>query len=302
MKRAAVALAALSALVMSGAGSAVSWQTPVGTNVVADGVITGGGYPVPPGATRADPGTCRSGLYNANRSESWIAVKPGTETLIGNSKIFFEKYSTFYDFHLGTVTFQNGAVTGSKPGPGVRLRLDRHAGHAAELDEQHRPERRLRHSGPGVPGDSPVQRVLGGRPPPERRHRRLVQRRLGAHWIRGNGGQHLEPNNNQTSLSFGHVEDKQWIAVNHFAGTRFQDHVYAAWTTFNGAAGNGKIGLAVSADRGLTFRKAITITAPGVTPRRRRPSTRPSEPMAPSMWRSSAASTRPTRTASGTCT
>ena len=40
-------------------------------------------------------------------------MKPGTETLIGNSKIFFEKYSTFYDFHLGTVTFENGAVTGA---------------------------------------------------------------------------------------------------------------------------------------------------------------------------------------------
>ena len=130
MIRAGVVLAAASALVMVGAASAVSWQTPVGTNVVADGVITGGGYPVAPGATRPDPGTCRSGLYNANRSESWIAVKPGTETLIGNSKIFFEKYSTFYDFHLGTVTIQNGAVTGSHQDPGVRLRIDRHAGHA----------------------------------------------------------------------------------------------------------------------------------------------------------------------------
>ena len=113
MKRAAVALAAASALVVAGVASAVSWQTPVGTNVVADAVFAGGGYPVPPGATKPDPGTCRSGLYNANRSESSIAVKPGTETLIGNSKIFFEKYSTFYDFHLGTVTFENGAVTGA---------------------------------------------------------------------------------------------------------------------------------------------------------------------------------------------
>ena len=113
MKRVAIALAAASALILAGAASARSWQTPVGTNVVADQVITGGGYPVPPGATKPAPGTCRSGLYNANRSESWIAVKPGTETLIGNSKIFFEKYSTFYDFHLGTVTIQNGAVTGA---------------------------------------------------------------------------------------------------------------------------------------------------------------------------------------------
>ena len=64
---------------------------------------------------------------------------------------------------------------------------------------------------------------------------------LGLHWIKGNGGRDLEPNNNQTSLQFGHVEDKQWVAVNRFPGTAFQDHVYAMWTTFNGAAGNGKI-------------------------------------------------------------
>lgn len=70
MKRTAVALAAASALVLTGVASAVSWQNPVGANVVADNVIVGGGYPVPPGATKPDPGTCRSGLYNANRSES----------------------------------------------------------------------------------------------------------------------------------------------------------------------------------------------------------------------------------------
>src|SRR4030095_10407094 len=71
VKRVVIALAAASALVLTGAASAVSWETPVGTNVVADNVIVGGGYPVPPGATKPDPGTCRSGLYNANRSESW---------------------------------------------------------------------------------------------------------------------------------------------------------------------------------------------------------------------------------------
>jgi hypothetical protein len=37
------------------------------------------------------------------------------------------------------------------------------------------------------------------------------------------------------------------------------------WTTFNGSAGNGKIRLAVSRDRGKTFSKAVTITPPGVT-------------------------------------
>ena len=88
---------------------------------------------------------------------------------------------------------------------------------------------------------------------------------LGLHWIKGNGGQDLEHNNNQTSLTLGHVEDKQWVAVNHIAGNRFQDHVYAMWTTFNGSNGNGKIRIAVSRDRGQTFSKAVTITPPGTT-------------------------------------
>jgi hypothetical protein len=87
----------------------------------------------------------------------------------------------------------------------------------------------------------------------------------GLTWIKGNGGADLENNNNQTSLTLGHVEDKQWVAVNHIPGNRYQDHVYAMWTTFNGAAGNGKIRLAVSRDRGQTFSKAITITPPGTT-------------------------------------
>src|SRR4051812_41806676 len=102
MRKLVLACAALAALAFSTGASAAGWSTVVPfTNQVADNVIAGGGYPVPPGQAYPDPGTCRPGLYNANRSESWIAVKPGTEDLVGTSKIFFEKYSTFYDFHLG---------------------------------------------------------------------------------------------------------------------------------------------------------------------------------------------------------
>ena len=55
VKRAAVALAAASALVVAGVASAVSWQTPVGTNVVADAVFAGGGYSGPAGSDQAGP-------------------------------------------------------------------------------------------------------------------------------------------------------------------------------------------------------------------------------------------------------
>ncbi len=83
---------------------------------------------------------------------------------------------------------------------------------------------------------------------------------LGRHWVKGNGGQALEPTNNASARQHGHVEDKQWIAVNHIPGSPNQDHVYAAWAVFNG---NGtKVRMAVSRDRGQTFDKAVTISPP----------------------------------------
>jgi hypothetical protein len=95
-----------------GLGSATAeslWQSTVpAANEVASQPVRGGGYPVPPGQTAPDPGTRRGGAYNSNFSESWIAVKPGTEDLIGTSKYFFETFSTFYDFHVGSFMFQNG--------------------------------------------------------------------------------------------------------------------------------------------------------------------------------------------------
>src|SRR5512132_1735369 len=85
-----------------------SWQDLSFINVVASQPTMGGGYPVPAGSRVPSAGTCRPGKYNANLSESWLAVKPGTEDLLGTSKIFFEKYSTFYMFHLGAITMPDG--------------------------------------------------------------------------------------------------------------------------------------------------------------------------------------------------
>ena len=49
----------------------------------------------------------------ARPAESWIAVQPGTENLVGTAKVFFETYSTFYDFHLGSFTIRNGRPAGN---------------------------------------------------------------------------------------------------------------------------------------------------------------------------------------------
>jgi hypothetical protein len=253
------------AMTCAATASAATWGTPVGTNVVADQAITGGGYPVPPGSTKPDPGTCRAGLYNSNRSESWIAVQPGTESLVGTSKLFFEKYSTFYDFHLGGYAIVNGTVTGSSQVQGYDC---------VSTGTQAMPPSWTNNTDPNVDFDTqgrayqvtlPFNAFWEGGLHPNGAIDLSYSDDLGLHWVKGNGGEDLEPNNNQTSLAFGHVEDKQWVAVNHIPGNPYQDHVYAMWTTFNGAAGNGKIRLAVSRDRGQTFSKAVTITPPGIT-------------------------------------
>ncbi len=80
-------LAATPAFGVAGPGAAAAasgsgWTSSVRfTNQVASTPATGGGYPVPPGQTFPNPGTCRAGTLDSNHSESWIAVKPGTDDM-----------------------------------------------------------------------------------------------------------------------------------------------------------------------------------------------------------------------------
>ena len=260
-----VLVTALAASVAFAAPASADWNTPVGTNAVADAPIAGGGYPVPPGATKPDPGTCRAGSYNSNRSESWITVKPGTETLVGVSKLFFENFSTFYDFHLGAYAIQGGAVTGQSQVQGYDCVSTGTQAMPPSWTDNTDPNAAFDTQGRVYQTTLPFNAFWEGGLHPNGAIDLSYSDDLGLTWIKGNGGQDLENNNNQTSLTLGHVEDKQWVAVNSIVGNRFQDHVYAMWTTFNGSNGNGKIRIAVSRDRGQTFSKAITITPPGTT-------------------------------------
>ena len=112
MQKLVVTLVVLTACAwVSSAYAGAGWTSTVtATNTVVSPPVQGGGYPVPPGSTRPEPGTCGPGPYNSNHSESWLAVQPGTENIVGVSKFFFSKYSTFYDFHLGSFTISNGAL------------------------------------------------------------------------------------------------------------------------------------------------------------------------------------------------
>jgi hypothetical protein len=233
------------------------------TNMVASSPTTGGGYPVPPGSRVPVAGTCRSGPFNANHSESWLAVKPGTEDLVGTSKFFFDKYSTFYMFYNGAYQILGGTPSGNNQVQGYDC---------TSVGTQDMPPSWTNTTDPNADFDTRgrvYQTMLpynsffdATRLHPDGEIDVSYSDDLGKTWVQGNGAKPLEPTNNASAKQAGHVEDKQWIAVNHIAGNRFQDHVYAAWAVFNGNGGGIKVRMAVSRDRGQTFAKAVTIAPP----------------------------------------
>ncbi len=260
--------AALALAVAPGAGrpGGALWSTSVSfSNVVASSPTAGGGYPVPPGSRVPLAGTCGPGPFNANHSESWLAVKPGTEDLVGSSKFFFDKYSTFYMFYLGAYQILGGTPSGNNQVQGYDC---------VSTGTQAMPPSWTDTTDPNVDFDTKgrvYQTLLpfnsffdATKLHPDGEIDMSYSDDMGRHWVKGNGGVALEPPNNASAKQAGHVEDKQWVAVNHILGNRFQDHVYAAWAVFNGSSAGGgiKVRMAVSRDRGQTFDKGVTISPP----------------------------------------
>jgi len=254
-------LVAAVALAVAAPAAASGWTSSVPfTNQVASSPFKGGGYPVPEGSTAPLPGTCRLGDYNANLSESWIAVQPGTENLVGTSKVFFEKYSTFYMFHLGSLTIRNGNPSGSNIVQGYEC---------VTTGTQESPPTWTNNTDPNVDFDTqgrayqitlPFNMWWGNFFSPDAAIGVVYSDDLGRNWVKGNGGEFLDHVPNQSSKTLGGVEDKQWIAVNHFPGTATQDHVLAAWAVFNGFT--VEIRYSISRDRGQTFTKPRKLTVP----------------------------------------
>jgi len=260
MRTLAFAAVVFGALAWATAAGAAGWTSPlVAVNQVASSPTTGGGYPVPAGSTAPVPGTCRLGDYNSNRSESWIAVKPGTENLIGVSKFFFEKYSTFYDFHLGAYTIPNGTPAGNVQIPGYDC---------VSTHTQDMPPSWTNDTDPNVDFDTQGRAYQVTLPfnafwtnlHPNGAIGAVYSDDLGATWKVANGGKYLDMLSNSSTFSFGDVVDKQWVAVNRASLSPYRDHVYAMWAVFNGDG--VKIRMAKSVDRGATFTPAVTITPP----------------------------------------
>ena len=261
---AALAVVAPAAITPAANVSAGTWDL-IGTNQVASSPTSGGGYPIPAGSRVPVAGTCGSGPFNANHSESWIALQPNSENLVGSSKFFFDKFSTFYMFYLGAHQILNGIPSGNNQVQGYDC---------LSTGTQAMPPSWTDTTDPNLDFDTKgrVYQVMlpfnafwdASRLHPDGEIDVSFSDDLGVTWVKGNGGQPLEPPNKASARQAGHVEDKQWIAVNHIVGSPNQDHVYAAWAVFNGSSNGAgtKVRLAVSRDRGETFAKAVTISPP----------------------------------------
>jgi hypothetical protein len=260
MRNLAVGLAVAVALLWTAAASAAGWSSSVlHLNAVASSPTIGGGYPIPPGSDAPVPGTCRAGAYNSNRSESWIAVQPGTENLVGVSKFFFENFSTFYDFHLGAYSLPGGAPAGNVQIPGYDC---------ISTGTQAMPPSWTNNTDPNVDFDSQGRAYQVTLPfnaywtklHPNGAIGVVYSDDLGSTWTVGNGGRYLAHLSNSTSLTLGDVADKQWVAVNHNLFSPYRDHVYAMWAVFNGNSVG--VWLSKSVDRGATFSRPRRITPP----------------------------------------
>jgi hypothetical protein len=250
---------------ISSAGSAATlWPSAVTfTNTVASSPVGGGAYFVRPGNTAPLPGDCDDKqIFNSNRSETWIAVKPGTEDLIGTSKFFVDRWSTFYNFHLGSYTILGG---------GASISNNQVQGYdCISTGTQDMPPSWTNNTDPNVEFDTKGRAYQVTLPfnafwanlHPNGAIMVSYTDDMGATWITGNGGKPLETSPNASALQFGHVEDKQFVTVNHIPGNRNQDHVYAVWSVFNGQSVDLRV--SVSRDRGATFSRYKSFVSPAL--------------------------------------
>ena len=226
MTRPLAGLAAAAALTLLGLPvQAIAQPTPSSlwhqsvpvSNQVASSPVPGGGYPTPDGVYV--PGRCGPGAMNSNRSESWIAVKRGTEDLVGTSKFFFDRYSTFYNFHLGSYTIPNGQVVANNQVQGYEC---------TTVGTQAMPPSWTHNTDPNVAFDTRGRAYQVTLPfnafwqnlHPNSAIMLSYSDDMGRHWVTGNGGRPLEQSPNASSKQVGHVEDKQWVAVNDIPGNR----------------------------------------------------------------------------------
>lgn len=260
----AALVVALTASISSAGLASSLWSSAVSfTNVVASSPVGGGAYFIRPGKSAPVPGDCDAKqVFNSNRSETWIAVKPGTEDLVGTSKFFVDRWSTFYNFHLGSYTILNG---------GASITNNQVQGYdCVSTGTQDMPPSWTNNTDPQVEFDTKGRAYQVTLPfnafwanlHPNGAIMVSYSDDMGATWVTANGGKPLETSPNASALQFGHVEDKQFTTVNHIVDHPNQDHVYAVWSVFNGQSVDLRV--SVSRDRGATFSRYKSFVSPAL--------------------------------------
>ena len=221
---------------------------------VVSSPVVAGGYP---GEAPA-PGGCVAGPYDANKSESALALRPGTEQLVGGAKAYFERWSTFKAQH--TVSFAFGP--GGQASTHIVNGFD-----CVTAGTQAMPPSWTNVTDPNLAWDLegrvhqialPFNAYWGSVEQPNGDVVGIYSDDGGRTWQRGNGGAPIQPGPNPSTQSSNYL-DKPWVAVNQVAGHRWANHVYAVWVEFL-EDGGSRIWSAVSRDRGLSW------SAPTVVP------------------------------------
>src|SRR4051795_13711617 len=86
----AVTSAAAAPAAQASGGGSSGWAHVPSRETVVSSPVVAGGYPGP----RPAPGGCVAGPYDANFSESALALRPGSEQLVGGAKAYFDRWST----------------------------------------------------------------------------------------------------------------------------------------------------------------------------------------------------------------
>jgi hypothetical protein len=221
---------------------------------VVSSPVVAGGYPGPKPA----PGGCVAGPYDANFSESALALRPGSEQLVGGAKAYFERWSTYKAQH--TVSF---ALSHGRASTHIVGGFDCVTAHTQAM-----PPSWTNVTDPNLVWDTRGrvhQLVLaynaywGSVKGPNGDVYAVWSDDGGRTWHRGNKGGAVEPGP-EFSVDAASYLDKPWIAANQNRHSRWRDHVYGAWVLFT--AKGAEIHTAVSRNRGASWSRPLTVPTP----------------------------------------
>ena len=230
---------------------------------VVSSPVAGGGYP---GAHPA-PGGCVRGSYDSNFSEGSLALQPGTDRLVGASKAFFGRWSTYKASH--TVSFSlarhDAGDSGSRVAAGTHFigGFD-----CVTTGTQAMPPSWTNATDPNLAWDRRGrihQLVLaynafwGSVKQPNGNVYSVYSDDGGRTWRRGNGGRPVEAGP-ELSVDSSTFLDKPWITANQNPSDPRVGHLYGAWVLFT--SHGAQIHTAVSRDHGRSWSAAKPVDTP----------------------------------------